>query len=120
MAQEIDQLLRVILADLRKSGRLDLEAVEMATRTAMHRAGAAVLTELLEKPRREAAREVACPCGSQARFHEMRPKQILTVLGRIYIQRAYYVCAHCHEGQSPLDCELDVQARLLKSVVPEL
>jgi hypothetical protein len=109
VAQEIDQLLRVIFADLRKSGRLDLEAVEMATRTAMHRAGAAVLTELLEKPRHEAAREVACPCGFQARFHEMRPKQILTVLGRIYIQRAYYVCAHCHEGQSPLDCELDVQ-----------
>ena len=102
-------MLRVILADLRKSGRLDLEAVEMATRTAMHRAGAVVVKELLLKTQREVAREVACPCGQQARFHEMRPKQILTVLGRIYIQRAYYVCAHCHVGQSPLDCELDVQ-----------
>jgi hypothetical protein len=110
VAQEIDQLLRIILADLRKSERLDLEAVEMATRTAMHQVGAAVLKELLEKPRQEVAREVACPCGHQARFHEMRPKQILTVLGRIYIQRAYYLCTHCHEGQSPLDSELDVQA----------
>lgn len=81
----------------------------MATRTAMHRAGAAVLTELLRKPRLDVPREVACRCGRQARFHEMRPKQILTVLGRIYTQRAYYVCAHCHEGQSPLDCELDVE-----------
>jgi len=52
---------------------------------------------------------VACPCGQQARFHEMRPKQILTVLGRIYMQRAYYVCGHCHDGQSPLDCELDIE-----------
>jgi len=49
VAQEIDQLLRVIFADLRKSGRLDLEAVEMATRTAMHQAGAAVLKELLQE-----------------------------------------------------------------------
>jgi Uncharacterised protein family (UPF0236) len=110
VAQEIDQLLRVVFADLRKSGRLDLEAVEMATRAAMHQAGAVVLKELLQKPRQEVAREVACSCGRQARFHEMRPKQILTVLGRIYIQRAYYLCPHCHEGQSPLDAELDVQS----------
>ena len=109
VAHEIDQLLSVIFADLRKSDRLDLEAVEMATRMAMHRAGGAVLKELLQKPRSEVDTEVACHCGQQARFIEMRPKQILTVLGRIYIQRAYYVCDHCHDGQSPLDLELDVQ-----------
>jgi hypothetical protein len=109
VAQEIDQLLRIILVDLRKSGRLDLEAVEMATRTAMHQAGAVVLKALLEKCQQEVAKDVACRCGHRARFHEMRPKQILTVLGRIYIQRAYYLCGHCHQGQSPLDAELDVQ-----------
>jgi len=47
-------------------------------RDASSRRGA-VLKELLQKPRNEVAREVACPCGEQARFHEMRPKQILTV-----------------------------------------
>src|SRR5205823_2870406 len=109
VAQEVDQLLRVIFADLRKSGRLDLEAVEVATRTAMHQAGAVVLKELLEKSRQEVAREVAWSCGHQARFHEMRPKQILTVLGRLYMNRAYYLCPHCHEGQSPLNAELDVR-----------
>lgn len=81
----------------------------MATRGAMHRAGGAILQELLENPRSEAARKLSCPCGQQSGFHEMRPKQILTVLGRIYIQRPYYVCGHCHEGQSPLDAELDVE-----------
>jgi len=98
------------LADLRKSGRLDLEAVEMATRTAMHQAGATVLKELLQKFQEpEAAREVACSCGRQARYLETRPKQILTVVGRIYIQRPYYLCPHCHKGHSPLDIELDVK-----------
>ena len=47
MAQEVESLLALIFAGRRKSGKLDLEAVEMATRTALHRAGATVLEELL-------------------------------------------------------------------------
>jgi hypothetical protein len=37
----------VIFAGRRKAEKLDLEAVEMATRAALHRAGAAGLEELL-------------------------------------------------------------------------
>ncbi len=48
MAQEVDRLLQVIFAGRRQSGRLDLEAVEMATRAAVHRAGAVLLAEVLE------------------------------------------------------------------------
>lgn len=79
----------------------------MALRAAMHRAGAAALTELL---RRTAPVEMAvsCDCGHPARYHQMRPKQLVTVLGRVDIERAYYVCPHCHQGQSPRDMELDV------------
>src|ERR1035438_4546549 len=40
-------LLRLVFEEQRKTGRLDLEAVEMALRAAMHRAGAAALTQLL-------------------------------------------------------------------------
>jgi hypothetical protein len=105
--QEIDRLLQVVFGSLSKAEHWDLEALEMATRAAMHRAGAAVLEGLLDMPT-EVVREVACDCGQQASFHEMRPKQILTALGRIYLQRPYYVCRHCHHGQSPLDRELDV------------
>ena len=45
----------MIFRSLRKTGRLDLEAVEMATRAAVHRAGAALLSELLraEQPAAE-------------------------------------------------------------------
>jgi hypothetical protein len=98
----------VVFADLRKQGRVDLEAMEMAARSAMHRAGASVIEQFLNaNPPVEA--ETACGCGRQARFHQMRPKQILTVLGRIRIERAYYICGHCHQGQSPRDRELDVE-----------
>jgi hypothetical protein len=39
----------------------------------------------------------------------MRSKRLTTVVGPITIQRPYYVCGHCHKGQSPRDVELDVQ-----------
>jgi hypothetical protein len=80
----------------------------MATRAASHRLGAKVLERLLSAP---AGFEltVACDCGRQARFHQMRTKQVLTVLGPIAIERPYYVCPHCHQGRSPRDRELDVE-----------
>jgi Uncharacterised protein family (UPF0236) len=108
VAAEIARLLEVAFGSLRKERRVDMEALEMATRAAMHRAGATVLEELLDAGK-DAEREVTCRCGQHAHFHEMRPKQILTALGCIQIQRPYYVCNHCHQGQSPRDRELDVE-----------
>jgi len=102
-------LLAVIYTGRRKSAKLDLEAVEMATRAAMHQAGAALLSQLLSdsEPPPEA---VPCDCGHSARYHDSRPKQILTVVGAVEFERAYYYCPHCHHGQSPRDRELDVEA----------
>ena len=97
-----------MFADLRKQGRVDLESLEMATRAAMHRAGASVIEQLLNAGA-PAEEQAACGCGRQARFHQMRPKQIFTALGQIRIERAYYVCPQCHRGQSPRDRELDVE-----------
>jgi len=80
----------------------------MALRAAMHRAGAAALTELL-RTTAPVEMAVSCRCGNPARYHQMRPKQLLTVLGRLEIERAYYRCPHCHQGQSPRYGELDVE-----------
>lgn len=97
-----------MFAAQRKSAGLDLEAVERATRAGLHRAGAAVLTGLLVEGGRHRAR-VACACGAQARYHDHRPKRLLTALGSVAFERAYYVCPRCHQGQSPRDRELDVE-----------
>ena len=80
----------------------------MATRTAVHHLGATVLQQLLSAPA-QFEREVQCPCGQRARFHEIRPKRLITVVGPLTLQRPYYLCSHCHRGQSPHDRELDVQ-----------
>lgn len=80
----------------------------MAARAASHRLGAKVLERLLSRPA-GLERTVACDCGQQARFHQMRAKQVMTVLGPITIERPYYVCPHCQRGYSPRDRELDVE-----------
>lgn len=102
--------MRVIFQGRRKTGHLDLEAIEMAVRSAMHQAGAAVLTELLQFPAPdEDQRRLACPCGHQAHYRELRSKPVLTAVGKVEISRPYYLCPHCHSGQFPTDAELDVE-----------
>ena len=67
----------------RKNGRLDLEAVETALRSAMHQAGASALTQLLRYDPPDADhRTIPCPCGHAAHYKELRSKTVLTVLGR--------------------------------------
>src|SRR3989449_10862586 len=92
----------VIFAARRKSGRPDLEAVQVATRAAVHSAGAVLLAEVLE-PDGPVEREIPCPCGGTAVYRELRPKRILTVLGPLEIWRPYYLFSHCHIGQPPQD-----------------
>ena len=104
----MSRLLEVIFTGWRKTGKLDLEAVETATRTAAHHIGATVLGELLSLSE-PVPSQVACRCGRQAQYHDTRPKQLQTVVGRVRFERAYYRCQHCHRGQSPRDRELDVE-----------
>jgi uncharacterized protein UPF0236 len=110
VAREVDQLLQVIFQGQRKTGRLDLEAIEMAVRSAMHRAGAAALSELLQfPPPAHPSHTVACPCGQAAAYRELRSKPLLTAVGRVQISRPYYLCPRCHGGQFPADVELDIE-----------
>ncbi|MBV8139160.1 MAG: ISKra4 family transposase [Deltaproteobacteria bacterium] len=91
-------------------GRLDLEATETAMRSALHRAGAAALQQLLEFPvPDEEQRTLPCACGQQAHYRELRSKLVLTVLGWVEVGRPYYLCAHCGRGQFPVDVELDIE-----------
>jgi hypothetical protein len=81
----------------------------MAVRSAMHRAGAAALTELLQFPAPSADRRtLPCSCGQQADYRELRSKPVLTAVGKVKVSRPYYLCSHCHTGQFPADVELDV------------
>jgi hypothetical protein len=86
---------------------MDLEAVEMLVRSAMHQAGATTLTELLRFPAPD-QRAMPCSCGQEARYRELRSKTVLTAVGTVEVSRPYYLCPHCHQGQFPTDQELDI------------
>jgi hypothetical protein len=77
----------------------------------MHQAGAAVLSELLryDPPAEPAQRRKPCACGHSAHYVELRSKRILTAVGEVELERPYYLCPHCHEGQFPADAEWDVE-----------
>lgn len=101
--------MRAIFTSRRKTGELDLEAMEMAVRSAMHQAGAAALTKLLQFPEPSAdQRTLECTCGRQAQYRELRAKPVLTAVGMVKVSRPYYLCGHCHTGQFPADIELDI------------
>src|ERR1039458_4414618 len=108
--REVSSLLRLVFQDQRKTARLDLEAVEMAMRAAMHRAGAAALRELLRAdPPGPEEREIPCTCGQKARYREMRARHVLTAVGDVELLRPWYLCPHCHQGQCPDDVTLDIE-----------
>jgi len=48
ISREVEHLLHLLFSEQRNRGGLDLEAVEMAIRSAMHRAGASTLSQLLQ------------------------------------------------------------------------
>lgn len=78
-------------------------------RSAMHRAGAAALSQLLRfEPPGAEEREMPCPCGHKARYREMRTRHVLTAVGQVEFQRPWYLCPRCHTGQFPVDAALDI------------
>jgi hypothetical protein len=110
ITREIDRLLHVLFNGRRKTGQVDLGAVEMMMRSAMHRVGAAGINALLQFPVPPAEqRTVPCSCGHTAHYRELRSKPVLTAVGRVEVSRPYYLCSHCHNGQFPADVELDIE-----------
>ena len=101
--------MRRALKDQETVGHVDLEALELALRGAMHQIGGVVLGKLLNAdgggyrgPRR------ACGQGHRAEFVGYRRKEVVTVLAPVEVQRAYYHCAACGRGVIPKDQELDI------------
>jgi hypothetical protein len=101
-----------IFAERKQSGGMDLEAVEMGFRATLHQAGAAALSQLLQFPEPVVEqRAITCPCGHQAHYRELRSRRLLTVLGEVELLRPWYLCPHCHNGQFPVDRQLDIEDR---------
>ena len=59
-----------------------------------------------------------CPgCGSTMSYIRQRTAQLRTLLGRLEVKRAYYLCAACHEGCYPLDRRLGLRPNAISAEV---
>jgi len=80
----------------------------MALRASMHQLGGAILEKLLEADSGHRGPRVPCGKGHAAEFVDYRSKDVVTVLSRIRVNRAYYHCAICKTGTLPKDSDLDI------------
>ena len=107
--QEIEGFLARVLRDQDRMGHLDLEALELGLRSSMHQIGGVLLEKLLNSDEGGyAGTRTKCGQGHRAEFVEYRRKEVLTVLSRVAVQRAYYYCSVCAAGVIPKDQELDI------------
>jgi hypothetical protein len=103
----VNTLLGVVFSAQNSGRGFDLEAVESLTRTTALRAGASLLSHVVENESSPAG-EATCECGQDVAPHDHRTKQVLTVLGGITVKCPYYVCSSCGRSSIPRDQQLDI------------
>jgi hypothetical protein len=63
-----------------------------------------VTEEMLQaQSRRRPGNQSACACGAAARYRKSRPLEVVTLFGRVRVQRPYFYCSGCGQGHCPLD-----------------
>ncbi|MFN2248752.1 MAG: ISKra4 family transposase [Candidatus Promineifilaceae bacterium] len=62
---------------------------------------------------------VSCQCGGQAAYQRRREGSVQTIVGKVGMKRAYYLCPECHQGCYPLDQELEFCAGGLSAGLEE-
>lgn len=88
----------------------DFEATEVRLRDGMLRLAARALGRAFTADRSDGLEpHRACACGGLARLAGRRPRTVVTVLGPIAIERAYYHCAACGQGSCPRDRALGIE-----------
>jgi hypothetical protein len=93
---------------------VDLEAIETAARRHALRIAAALIERRFNADHGDyRGPHQKCSCGQSARFAGRRTKTFTSVLGPLQLERAYYHCAHCEQGNYPRDQALGVEGSSL-------
>lgn len=105
----MDRIVGLSLRDKDKVGHLDLESLEIHIRSSMHHIGSIILEKLINSDNGDyRGRMLPCERGHLLEFKEYRAKELLTVLGPVTVQRAYYYDHECRKGLCPKDTALDI------------
>src|SRR5260370_27969419 len=104
VAQEVEALLgREALAEL------DFAALEVTLRQRTLRLAAHAIEQRLNADLSDEASAMHCPCGNRARYVARRTKNVVSVLGPLRLERAYYHCSACGHGYCPRHDHLRIE-----------
>lgn len=100
----------------------NLAELEVSIKHMTHELGNQVLQEVLEaQDERYPAEERPCPhCGGRACYERRRKGMVMTLQGRVYYRRTYYLCATCGQGHYPTDEQLGIQPGQMSSEVVKI
>jgi hypothetical protein len=91
---------------------VDFETLESTARRSALQLASGILEAALNSDESDHSGPfVLCRCGACARYGGRRPKTVLTAVGQMTIERAYYYCEHCSSGF----CRRDEQLNLGRS-----
>ncbi|MCG6537272.1 MAG: ISKra4 family transposase, partial [Syntrophales bacterium LBB04] len=97
------------MRDRDKQGHVDLEALEFHLRSSMHCVGSRLLERLVNCDGGDyRGTTLRSEKGEVFEFKEYRDKEVLTVLGPVVVQRAYYYDKDGGGGYCPKDVALDI------------
>lgn len=91
-----------------------------ARRQALRLAARALEQRLNDDTRDYAGPQLACACGQPARYVDRRAKSLVSVLGPLRLERAYYHCAACGRGFCPRDRALGLEGGSLSPAVTRM
>jgi len=87
-----------------------LESLEVCIRSSMHSVGSVMLEKLLNSDGGSyQGRTIPCGQGHRFEFAGYREKTLLTMLGPVKVNRAYYHDKGCQKGGCPKDKDLDIE-----------
>jgi Uncharacterised protein family (UPF0236) len=113
LIQTTEEEILKLIDQLRSLPEGDLKTLEQSVLTSSLAIGNRMLSEIVN----HAGQQMDAParregeCGHRQRLVGMRPKQLLTLMGKVTISRAYYQCfieegeerRECSHGQAPFD-----------------
>lgn len=109
MTREVSRLCNAIFPNQDHGESFDLESIELAVRSSVHRVGAVALEKIVNADSGgKKGSKIECGFGHFARFTNCRAKTVVTIMGKICVERAYYHCPDCQRGLIPKDDLLDI------------
>lgn len=107
LAQIVTLMSELVVETVNQAETVELGEIELGMRDLLQTIGQQAMSQVLTDSD-QTVPSIRCTCQQKARYRCRRDGMVITVFGRVYYKRRYYVCAHCDRGQKPLDRRLGI------------